>query len=261
MKPAVDQTSGTTTPEASAQAQHDGRPAQGEDAGESVGFLSRGRLRRRLRFLRRARELGYRDLGGLVFNLHRFGQRNDALVSAKLTTLAQIDSELRALEASLHERQPVTVLREAGVTACARCAAIHSSEDRFCPNCGLPMSRNVDLPIAGPANVGTQPTTEAPHATVHAVATTQHGGPAATRPATSSHPQAPAPPPAQPQAPARPHPASAPTPAAPAAGASPVAAPAAPDGAGAASPAPADGQVRADVEEPTEILRPPTVNP
>ena len=51
-----------------------------------------------MRFLRKARELAYRDLGGLVFNLHRFGQRNDALVLAKLTTLGHIDSELRALE-------------------------------------------------------------------------------------------------------------------------------------------------------------------
>ncbi len=119
------------------------------------GFGARGRVRRRARFLRKARELAYRDLGGLVFSLHRYGQRNDSLVLAKLATLSRIDAELRALEASLSERQPVTVLREAGVTACPRCAAIHSGEDRFCPNCGLPLSRRSDLPIAGapPASV------------------------------------------------------------------------------------------------------------
>jgi len=114
-----------------------------------AGFGSRGRLRRRARFLRKARELAYRDLGGLVFSLHRFGQRNDSLVLAKLATLARIDSELRAIEDSLSERRPLTVLREAGITACPRCAAIHSSEDRFCPSCGLPLSRRSDLPIAG----------------------------------------------------------------------------------------------------------------
>ena len=113
------------------------------------GFRTRGRVRRRVRFLRKARELAYRDLGGLVFNLHRFGQRNDALVIAKLSTLSHIDAELRSLETALGEHQPVTVLREAGITACPRCAAIHSGEDRFCPNCGLPMDRHVDLPIAG----------------------------------------------------------------------------------------------------------------
>jgi hypothetical protein len=103
-----------------------------------------------LRFLRKARELAYRDLGGLVFDLHRFGQRNDPLVLAKLGTLQEIDTELRSLETALEERHSLTILREAGVTACPRCAAIHSGEDNFCPNCGLPISRHVDLPIAGP---------------------------------------------------------------------------------------------------------------
>ena len=107
-----------------------------------------------MRFLRKARELAYRDLGGLVFNLHRFGQRNDPLVLDKLNTLGQIDRELRALEGSLSQQSPVTVLREAGITACPRCAAIHSSEDHFCPNCGIAMGRHPDLPIAGAAAAG-----------------------------------------------------------------------------------------------------------
>jgi hypothetical protein len=149
----VEQT-GTTTTDPSAQAQ-DGiaqaAPADGAHPAAPAGFQSRGRARRRARFLRKARELAYRDLGGLVFNLHRFGQRNDALVLAKLTTLTQIDGELRAIEGALGERQPITVLREAGITACPRCAAIHSSEDSFCPNCGMSMGRHADLPIAGAA--------------------------------------------------------------------------------------------------------------
>jgi hypothetical protein len=134
--------------DASAAAASDGA-APSQDAS---GFRARGRVRRRARFLRKARELAYRDLGGLVFNLHRFGQRNDTLVLAKLDTLAKIDSELRTLESALGERRPLTVLREAGVTACPRCATIHSGEDRFCPGCGLPLSRRVDLPIAGAAS-------------------------------------------------------------------------------------------------------------
>ena len=124
-------------------------PEDGGARSESPGFQSRGRARRRARFLRKARELAYRDLGGLVFNLHRFGQRNDALVLAKLTTLGHIDAELRAIEGALEERRSITVLREAGITACPRCAAIHGSEDSFCPNCGLSLGRHVDLPIAG----------------------------------------------------------------------------------------------------------------
>jgi hypothetical protein len=147
----VDHISGTTTTDAAAQVPQEAQPAGAAPAPEPAGFRSRGSARRRARFLRKARELGYRDLGGLVFNLHRFGQRNDALVLAKLTTLRHIDSELHALEGMLGESRPVTVLREAGITACPRCAAIHSSEDNFCPNCGFSMRRHADLPIAAPA--------------------------------------------------------------------------------------------------------------
>jgi hypothetical protein len=125
-------------------------PASQDVPNGSPGFSERGRMRRRARFLRKARELAYRDLGGLVYNLHRFGQRNDALVLAKLSTLGQIDVELRALEGALAEHQPVTVLRDAGIAACPRCAAIHGSEDRFCPNCGLAMDRRAERPVAGP---------------------------------------------------------------------------------------------------------------
>ncbi len=147
----VDQTSPTPAVSAPAQPDEASQRSDAESSPTPPGFGARGRVRRRARFLRKARELAYRDLGGLVYSLHRFAQRNDSLVLAKLGTLSRIDAELRALEASLSERQPVTVLREAGITACPRCAAIHSGEDRFCPNCGLPMSRNVDLPIAGAA--------------------------------------------------------------------------------------------------------------
>src|ERR1700692_551572 len=109
MNSVVDQISGTTPPDGAVQAQDEIRLPAGEDPAEAPGFASRGRMRRRTRFLRKARELAYRDLGGLVFNLHRFGQRNDALVMAKLTTLGHIDAELRTLETALDERRAVTV--------------------------------------------------------------------------------------------------------------------------------------------------------
>jgi hypothetical protein len=206
----VDQISGTTPIDDPTQAQQDSQPA--DAASSQAGFGSRGRARRRSRFLRKARELAYRDLGGLVYNLHRFGQRNDALVLAKLNTLAQIDTELRTLENALQEREPVTVLREAGITACPRCAAIHSSEDRFCPNCGLSMARHVDLPIAGAA-VATPPAPAAapqpapaapqpppPQAPVADVALAPPAATATPAPAVppSPAPSAPGPPPVSP---------------------------------------------------------------
>jgi hypothetical protein len=264
----VDQPSATTPAAAPAQPQDDSRPLDPATSPTPPGFGSRGRVRRRARFLRKARELAYRDLGGLVFSLHHFGQRNDELVLAKLSTLSRIDAELRALESSLSERQSVTVLREAGITACPRCAAIHSGEDRFCPSCGLPLSRNVDLPIgAVPAAMPTSDpvTTAMPTA--------------APAPGTPAPAEAQSPPPATPAAPTAPAAPGATTPvSAPAPTAAPVPAPVqSPAGAASAEPAtqthatvapgsssgrapvpPTPARAQADEDDqPTEIIRPP----
>jgi len=252
----VDQIPGVTPTDVQAQEQPQ-PPADMATPPQPSGFGSRGRVRRRARFLRKARELAYRDLGGLVYNLHRFGARNDALVLAKLTTVGQIDAELRTLEAALGEREPVTVLREAGINACPRCAAIHSSEDRFCPNCGLSMGRHADLPIAG-APAPTAPTPTPPAAATPAPTP-------APAPATTPTPAAATPAPAAAAAPATP---KAPEP--PAAPAPPVAptatpAPARPAEAAADTPAtkPDTSTGRAPTpptssgpDQPTEIIRP-----
>jgi hypothetical protein len=239
----VDETS-ATTPEATASAvpaQDPDEKQPDEEGGRDgvPGFRARGRARRRLSFLRKARELAYRDLGGLVFDLHRFGQRNDPLVLAKLGTLQEIDTELRSLETALEERHTLTILREAGVTACPRCAAIHSAEDNFCPHCGLPMSRHVDLPIAGPATSG--PT--APRAGALPVA-----DPAA---AAGASPRSAAAPGAAPAAPAGDSARS------PVAAEAPATTPAERAANGPQAP-PGMGQpAGSDADGPTEILRPP----
>lgn len=100
-------------------------------------FRDRGRLRRRLRYLRRVRELGFRDLGGLVFDQHRFGREGPELVAGKLAALDSVDAELRALEVSLDDRPEFVDLREPGIAACPRCAGLHGSDARFCPSCGF----------------------------------------------------------------------------------------------------------------------------
>jgi hypothetical protein len=238
--------------------------AEAEQARKAPGFGERGRMRRRARFLRRARELAYRDLGGLVFDLHRFGQRNDPLVMAKLAMLRQIDTEVRELEQALGERQSVTVLREVGIAACPRCAAIHDSDDRFCPGCGLAFDANADRPIST-APMAAPPQT-APAQTAPAQTPPAQTPPAQTPPAaapTAAQPTSPTPAPgALPAAGATASPHQAPSPVRPTATPAP-AKPAsfAPSQPASASPSPSTAPTRdehkqASEDEPTQILRP-----
>ena len=118
-------------------------PAEPPVAAPSAGFAERTRMRRRLRYLRRLRELAFRDLGGLVFDLHRFARQRDDLVTAKLDGLTSIDVELRALETALGDRRPLHELREPGIAACPRCATLHGSDANFCPGCGTPLRGSV----------------------------------------------------------------------------------------------------------------------
>jgi hypothetical protein len=114
------------------------RPVQAQAQQPSrASFRDRGLLRRRLRFLRRARELAYRDIGGLIFDMRRFGRNRQDLLDAKLGALSAVDQELRALEHALDDRRPIHELREPGISSCPRCGALHDSEANFCPHCGL----------------------------------------------------------------------------------------------------------------------------
>jgi hypothetical protein len=259
-----------------------------EESKSDPGFLERGGLRRRLRFLRKTRELAYRDLGGLVYEMHRLGQQREDLLKSKLATLQHIDSELRAIEDALREHHGVTVLREAGVTACPRCAAIHGSEDRFCPACGFSIGHNADRPIAAqpvsppaatstqpplattaqtpatPASAPAQPSTNTAHTPAAPAAAQPAAATAGQSPATLAHPPTPAPvpPPAQssgatpPPANQRPSPSPSQSQSAP---------PRAPFPPPAPSQQPAreggnDGtdNVDADKDQPTEVIEPPT---
>jgi hypothetical protein len=138
------ETEGAASPEAQPTEVQPAVPAGAEPADPAAppqpSFRNRGRLRRRMRFLRRVRELGFRDLGGLVFDQHKFNRPNEDLVRGKVAALAAVDSELRALEEALGEKRDITELREPGITACARCGTLHGSDARFCPSCGLALT-------------------------------------------------------------------------------------------------------------------------
>jgi hypothetical protein len=143
-------------------------PRPEAQAAEGPSFRDRGRYRRRLRYLRRVRELGFRDLGGLM---HRFGRDGRTLVDAKLVALDAVDRELRALERALADQQPYTELREAGVAACPRCSALHATDARFCSWCGLG--------LRGPLAMG--------GVSVEPTAGAAASGPADPAPATAPH--------------------------------------------------------------------------
>ena len=199
-----------------------------ETAGDA-SFRERGRMRRRLRFLRRARELAFRDVGGLIFDLRRFGRERPDLVEAKLTALAAVDQELRALERVLDDPRPIHELREPGLSSCQRCGALHASEDNFCPHCGLQ--------FGGPQAMG------------------EVGGAIAAPPQAPQVPQASQ----EPQAPQGPH-----APPAPGAADQPTAptlvAPGAAAPAQATAPAGPSGDVperSADAQQQTQVHRPP----
>ena len=64
-------------------------------------FLKRVRERRRLRVRRRDREDLLLELGALVFELHRQGQRAPELLQAQAAALDVVDRDVRILEGTL----------------------------------------------------------------------------------------------------------------------------------------------------------------
>ena len=97
----------------------------------------RGKIRRRVRYLRRLRELQLRDLGGFALEQRRLARERPDLMTEKLEAAAETDRELRALERMLSERRPLRELREPGIGgACRACGTVHGSSDRYCSWCG-----------------------------------------------------------------------------------------------------------------------------
>jgi hypothetical protein len=150
--------------------------APGQTSRQRLGTRARGRARRRLRYLRRLRELQLRDLGGLVLDLYRFGERRDGLVREKLEAVMATDREVRELQDLLGDRNRTREVRQPGVGgACANCGALHSSDARFCARCGAELmeegiARGADTaveetaleaePAADEAGRGVEPATE-----------------------------------------------------------------------------------------------------
>ena len=103
----------------------------------------RGRLRRRLRYLRRVRELMLRDLGGLAYEVHRTGggdfTAHSGVIGGKIERLALLDAETVAIERALGAPRSEAVVFEPGVGGtCDVCGELFGSAASYCSSCGTP---------------------------------------------------------------------------------------------------------------------------
>ena len=116
-----------------------------ELADAPVASARRGKLRRRLRYLRAVRDLLLRDLGGFAYEIQRSAggiaqETHKRLIEAKTNRLAALDSEVRGLESRLGEPHSGALLREPGIGGtCPECGEIHASDAHYCARCGAPL--------------------------------------------------------------------------------------------------------------------------
>jgi hypothetical protein len=110
----------------------------GPRAAGATSFMQRAVIRRRVRFLRRRRELALHDLGGFTFESHRLGEGREELLAAKLAAISALDDELAKLQDALDLREELAVLHEPGIASCRQCSTLHDSAANYCPTCGRP---------------------------------------------------------------------------------------------------------------------------
>jgi hypothetical protein len=126
----------------------------------------RGRLRRRLRYLRAVRELLLRDIGGFYYEAQRSDSGIDPHqrhLDAKTARLTRLDEEMRELETRLDEAHPQTILRQPGLGGtCPHCGELHGSDARYCSRCGAALSgRAARARLAAPTGPAPRPTASA----------------------------------------------------------------------------------------------------
>src|SRR3954462_3667869 len=114
----------------------------------------RGRLRKRVAFLRAARELLLRDLGGFVYEIHRTAgdhehEAHRRLRATKLDRLSRVDAELHELELRLDDVRRNVVVSEPGVGGeCPECGELFGSAAHYCSHCGLPLTESARRELA-----------------------------------------------------------------------------------------------------------------
>lgn len=101
------------------------------------GSRERGRLRRRLRELRRLREAVLLELGALVMEAHRHGRDDSPVIKRKAADAAGVDAEARAIADALGTDGGLDRIVAAGIAGpCPTCGTLTSTSARFCSTCG-----------------------------------------------------------------------------------------------------------------------------
>jgi hypothetical protein len=82
-----------------------------------------------------------RDLGGLVYEIHRTGgadmTSHAPIVTGKVDRIRQVDAESVALETALGAPRGETVVFQPGIGGtCVVCGELYPSDARFCAHCG-----------------------------------------------------------------------------------------------------------------------------
>jgi hypothetical protein len=114
----------------------------------------RGRLRRRLRELRRLREALLLELGALVMEAHRHGREDDSpVIQRKAADAAGVDAEARAIAEALGTEGGLDTIVAAGIAGpCPTCGTLTSTAARFCSTCGTAL----DGRPAAPAEIAAE---------------------------------------------------------------------------------------------------------
>jgi hypothetical protein len=145
----------------------------------------RGVMRRRVRRLRRVREVLLHELGALVFEMERRGRSREPLLRRKLDQLQVVEDEAGGLLAALGDERSLVEVVSAGIVgACGNCGTLVSTDAHFCSNCATSVSARART--SAPVAAVTPPASSAPGGSTPA--------PAGAPPATATLPTEGAPP-------------------------------------------------------------------
>jgi hypothetical protein len=123
-----------------------------DDIAAPTSSRERGRMRRRLRELRRLREAQLLELGALVLEAQRHGRDAAEVINAKAAEAAGTDAEARAIAEALDTDAGLDTVITAGIAGpCPTCGTLASTAARFCSTCGTPLDGRPGAAPASPA--------------------------------------------------------------------------------------------------------------